>query len=413
MRPPLYLIIAIAVLIVSPSLFAQTVPWDSALEKLMPHDPDKTSKCHGFNLEPDIFRVPDDYPTIQAGIQAARHGDIVLVSPGTYFENINFLGKLIKVISTDGPLNTTIDGGYPENPDKASVVTFENGEGPRAIIAGFEITNGRGTKALPLGYHCGGGVFCDHASPTIVNNFIVRNKAFSPFDKSNIEMGGIENGTSASAGKGQMLPGQSGLPGSGSVEKSNIGVGGGIGCYESAAQIINNILCFNSSETKGGAIACGRANVRVINCTVTNNWSGTGGSIYASSESRFTIINSIFWKNDATTGEEWAIRNYSVFIISYTDLEGGMDAIRLGPNSTLNWGPGMIDALPLFVTGPEGDFYLGHDAGAFSPCVNAGSADAFSLGFGTSWTHKDEVPDSGLVDMGFHYGPHLPQPPGP
>src|SRR6266436_2220044 len=56
-----------------------------------------------------IIHVPGDRPTIQAGINAASSGDIVLVAPGTYIENINFMGKAITVKSSNGAKYTIID----------------------------------------------------------------------------------------------------------------------------------------------------------------------------------------------------------------------------------------------------------------------------------------------------------------
>jgi hypothetical protein len=65
-----------------------------------------------------------DAPTIQAGIDGATTGDSVLVAPGTYFEDIDFLGKDIVLKSLLGPEVTILDGTGQDS----SVVIFQSGE---------------------------------------------------------------------------------------------------------------------------------------------------------------------------------------------------------------------------------------------------------------------------------------------
>ena len=62
-------------------------------------------------LAATVLQVPQEYATIQAAINAAADGDSVRVSPGTYVEVLDFLGKNIIVESTSGAPVTIIDGG--------------------------------------------------------------------------------------------------------------------------------------------------------------------------------------------------------------------------------------------------------------------------------------------------------------
>lgn len=114
-----------------------------------------------FNTDAATIRVPDVYPSIQAGIAAAKDGGTVLVGAGTYAENIDFLNKAIDVISAKGPAVTVIEGS-----NKGYAVTIENDYSRPSVpqsLQGFTIRNGNG------------GVSLQAASPTIRGNVFESN----------------------------------------------------------------------------------------------------------------------------------------------------------------------------------------------------------------------------------------------
>jgi hypothetical protein len=121
-----------------------------------------------FSAEARIINIPADYSTIQEGINASIYGDTVLVQPGIYTENINFNSRQIVLASTflmtgDTMIvaATIIDGDAA-----GTVATLGNAEDGAALI-GFTIRNGRA--------FAGGGIYCNGASPTILNNIITGN----------------------------------------------------------------------------------------------------------------------------------------------------------------------------------------------------------------------------------------------
>jgi len=108
-------------------------------------------------LAADLF-VPGGHPTIQGAILAASSGDTVHVAAGTWVEALDFLGKDIRVVATDGATATELRAPALAG----SVVTFQSGEGPGATLEGFHVTENHNADFLPL-IHIAG------ASPTLLS----------------------------------------------------------------------------------------------------------------------------------------------------------------------------------------------------------------------------------------------------
>jgi parallel beta-helix repeat protein len=109
-----------------------------------------------------IIRVPQDYPTIQQGIDAANGGDIVVVAPGTYYEEITLKADVIVRGAGQG-LSIIHGGGNSGDVVFASGNDIDND----TKFMGFTVTGAISGGAMPGG----AGIFCNSgAKPDISNN---------------------------------------------------------------------------------------------------------------------------------------------------------------------------------------------------------------------------------------------------
>jgi len=137
------------------------------------------------------WRVPADFPTIQAAIDAASPSNILSVAPGTYVGNLRFNGKAVTLQSTAGPSRTIIEGSNDTTVDigpDGAIIGFTIRKGVASFGAGMAI-NGTGTlikqNIFESNAQGGGGygaaIGGNSASPTIDSNIFYNNTCDNQF----------------------------------------------------------------------------------------------------------------------------------------------------------------------------------------------------------------------------------------
>jgi len=384
--------------------------------------------------------------TIQAAIDIAKAGDVVIVPAGVYRENINFKGKLITVRSTD-PTNaaavaaTIIDGGYNGRP----VVAFVTGEGPAAALKGLTIRNGgtaynAGTPVVVPG----GGIYCYRSSPTISGNIVTGNCAFNGSgngggiycdggsaliagnnihdNSASCNGAGVYCANSAATISNNRIRGNRSVRGNGAgvycgagaVQGNNIsgnysesGCGGGV--YAGSGEIRNNVICDNSSRAPAGIAVVG-VSPNIVNNTIANNVAlantvAAGIAVWGGSP---TIRNCIFSNLVSPTGSQvdyWFSNDAatSPINVSYSLLGAGW----VDSGTRVNWGRGIISGDPAFA-GPQ-DYHERSIAGRWNQSANGGyggwvndsvSSPCIDAGDPASPYSSEPQPNGARVNMG-------------
>jgi len=285
-----------------------------------------------LNAKADDIFVPDDYPTVQAAIDAAfaSGGGVVRLAAGTYTQyhpDTNPGGEMFPLIMQNGVQLIGAGAGVcilDAAGSFSEVIRCPNGISAR--IEGFTIINGDG--------YLGGGIACyDYSTPVIANNFIVRNSAV---------------------------------------------VGGGIVCYPNSSPIIANNVFNGNDALYGGAlyIQTGSAPT-IVNNTIAGNSGRYGAGMYCNTNSSASIIkNNIIAWNSAIVGGGIYCR--SVPAIDFNDVYNNT------PQNYLGCTPGAedISADPEFVYfDPLNPDYTAFDfhLQPYSWCIDAGTDEYLGL----------------------------------
>jgi hypothetical protein len=354
-------------------------------------------------IQAATIRVPLNAPTIQQAIDIAANGDVVLVAPGTYYENISVQKKLITVKSEQGPELTTIDG---QNRTQ-SVVTLESG-----LLSGFTITNGNASF--------GGGIWIEGATPRVENNFITNNRACGGAGiiivgngapnfpgpaivdneiRGNSTTGcGLESGgggifvsdvtgvlisgnkiiaNSASPtdlGGGILIRGQSALVITDNVIAENLALyGGGIFMRPStfsASRIEQNLIIRNQASAGGGIIAGLGGGERFNNNTIADNDAAQGSGLYFAENSFSTsfFTNNVIVAPQSQNAVDCVISSKSLVSFAFNNVFSPY-GVAYAPSCGLKDFPDNISLDPKFFDPAAGNFQLRFG----SPSIDTGT----------------------------------------
>ncbi len=246
-------------------------------------DPHGAFSEQTFNLtvKTRFIYVPADYPTIQQAIDAAVDGqDKIVISDGTYTENINTKGKTIEIQGNSTDPSKVIINGNNTGP----CIVVDQGGSPS--ISDISLTNGSGQVGLPSihtvhapasGYY-GGAIVVYKSNPTFTDMIISANSLSTNNNHGGSGAGIYIGNNSDVTIKGNSIIFQI------KNNKSKVYRGGGICIDDSKLDIQNAEISDNYAGDYGGGIAAYNSTIDMKNVKINNNKvdgrNGSGGGIF-------------------------------------------------------------------------------------------------------------------------------------
>jgi hypothetical protein len=277
--------------------------------------------------------VPGDYQTIQEAINNANHHDRVLVSPGTYDENITMRDS-VHVVSSQGAAVTTIDGsGGVRTVVADSVAAVFDGF---TVTGGTSPTNGAGMNVTGQGWemiiqNC---IFTGNSADGQGGGLAVQN-ATAVIDGCEFTMNDAAGGAAVYVFGTFLVPVR--FESCVIYNNTSTGPGGGIFVEEGLANVLDTMIYNNSSTGLGGGVAADGGVTDIGNCSIYSNTAGEGGGVSFHNTAAGEVQSSTIHNNVANIGGGLSCTNNSTNVtISKTIItlnEGNPGAMNCGVGS--------------------------------------------------------------------------------
>jgi predicted outer membrane repeat protein len=280
-----------------------------------------------YSVQPD---GSGDFPTIQAAVDAAAAGDVIVLENGTFTgagnRDVSFFGKNVVVRSRNGAASCTIDSqGSLAAPHRA--FRLDDGETSAARVEGLTITGGYVSGPFP---ECGGGgiLVAFSTSPTIANCVFEGNESgFQGF------------------GAGLLAWENCDLTLTDCEFRNNVSgwYGGGFTLRKDCDALVERcVVAGNRALHAGGGASITRSNAIVNDCVFVDNEidEADGGGVLVKAEAEPVFTRCVFAGNRAPWGAALGIGNFPIVTaidcLFENNTAGNGGAIEIGQDpSTL------------------------------------------------------------------------------
>ena len=282
----------------------------------------------------------------------------------------------------------------------------------------------------------GGGVAAESSmGPSITNNTITGN--YSAGDGGGIHLfvsgggaspspmisGNIVSGNTSAAGGGgiscygydQSKSGNNArVRGNTITGNKAVAAGGGVFCAKYfTGDITGNVISDNIASGNGGGVFITESDCPLNQNTIAFNTGTIGGGVYVAAGTaaspKASLKNCILWANIAPSGAQLADLGIAALTVSYSDLQGGRNAVYLSPSNLAITYASNIDADPLFADAANRDFHLKSRMGRWDPAANSGAggwvndcvcSPCIDAGDPASVFSAETTPNGGRINMG-------------